>query len=150
MRAAKVRDCLRNDSGTAVVEFVVLVTLILVPIVYLVLAAMQVQAASFAVTQAVREAGRAYVQAATLTQARSDARAAVAVAMSDQGFDLQSDTLTIECSPVGCLTPGSLVTMNVTVKVRLPFLPDSLAESTAGTIPVDARHTVVIDTYRSG
>ncbi len=150
MRVENARLCLRSDSGTAVIEFVVLVTLVLVPIVYLVLAAMQVQAASFAVTQAVREAGRAYVQAATLTQARSDARSAVAVALADQGFDIRSDTLRIDCTAAGCLVPGSQVTMNVSIRVRLPFLPESLAEATVGTIPVDARHTVVIDTYRSG
>lgn len=150
MKRDRVRVRPHNDSGAAVIEFVVLVTLVLIPIVYLVLAVMQVQAASFAVTQAVREAGRAYVQAANLTQARSDARSAVAVALADQGFDIRSDTLKIDCSSAGCLAPGSQVTMHVTVKVRLPFLPASLAEATVGTIPVDARHSVVIDAYRSG
>jgi Flp pilus assembly protein TadG len=143
------RRLARKDDGAAVIEFVVLVTLVLVPIVYLVLAVMQVQAASFAVTQAVREAGRAYVQADSLGQARNDARAAVAVALQDQGFEIRSDTMKIDCGNPGCFAPGTTVTLDVTVKVRLPFLPDSLAESTASNIPVNARHSVVIDTYRS-
>jgi len=143
------RGLARDDDGAAVIEFVVLVTLVLVPIVYLVLAVMQVQAASFAVTQAVREAGRAYVQAGTVGQARSDAQAAVAVALEDQGFQIRSDTMKIDCGSSGCFAPGATVTVNVTVKVRLPFLPDSLAQTTAGNIPVNARHTVVIDAYRS-
>jgi Flp pilus assembly protein TadG len=139
----------QSDDGAAVIEFVVLVTLVLIPIVYVVLAVMQVQAASFAVTQAVREAGRAYVQASTVGQARSDAQAAVAVALRDQGFQVRSDTMKINCDSIGCFAPGATVTVDVTVKVRLPFLPDSLAQSTSGSIPVNARHTFAIDTYRS-
>jgi hypothetical protein len=89
------------------------------------------------------------VQAGTVGQARSDAQAAVAVALQDQGFEIRSDTMKIDCDSGGCFAPGATVTVNVTVKVRLPFLPDSLAQTTAGNIPVNARHTVVIDAYRS-
>lgn len=135
---------LRRDDGTAVVEFVVLVVLVLVPIVYLVLAATRVQAASYAVTQAAREAGRAFAQANSPGQAASDARTAVHIAMNDQGFD--GANLEVHCS-AACLTPGSRVQVRISTRVRLPFLPESW--ETVGAVPVSADHVVPIDDYRS-
>lgn len=138
-----------GDEGAAVIEFTILVTLVLIPIVYLVLAVMQVQAAAYAVTQATREAGRAYAQADSLAQARTDAAAAVALALADQGFTSRADTLRVDCPARGCLAPGAEVTIRVEHRVRLPFLPDSLAGTTIGSIPVSAEHRVPMDVYRS-
>lgn len=139
----------KSDDGAAVIEFTILVTLVLIPIVYLVIAVMQVQAAAFAVTQAAREAGRAYAQADTIQQARSDSWAAVDLALADQGFAARADTLRVDCHARGCLAPGAQVTVRVDLRVRLPFLPESLAGSTIGSVPVSAEHRVPIDTYRS-
>ena len=50
-----------DERGSAVVEFVVLGVLMLVPLIYLVMMMARLQAGSFAVSQAAREAGRAYV-----------------------------------------------------------------------------------------
>ena len=151
MRMSRIarRGRLRGDEGAAVIEFTILVTLVFVPIVYLVLAVMQVQAAAFAVTQAAREAGRAYAQADTLAQARGDAAAAVGVALADQGFTAKPDTLRVDCSVRGCLAPGAEVTLHVDVRVRLPFLPESLGDVMIGSVPVSAEHRVPIDVYRS-
>lgn len=140
---------IRDDDGAAVIEFTVLVTLVLVPIVYLVLAVMQVQSAAFAVTQGAREAGRAFAQADTEAQARADAAAAVQLALTDQGVAGGPRSLTIDCGARNCLAPGSQVTIRVEVRVRLPFLPGSVGEMTLGSIPVTAEHRVPIDTYRS-
>jgi Flp pilus assembly pilin Flp len=138
---------LRRDEGAAVVEFVVLVVLVIVPIVYAVIAAMSVQSAAYAVTQAARESARAFTQADTVTQARSAARMAMRVALSDQGVPLRGDELRIDCDG-SCLAPGSTIRVSVSTRVRLPFLPDSLADSTVGAVPVSAEHLAVIDDYR--
>jgi Flp pilus assembly pilin Flp len=138
---------LRRDEGAAVVEFVVLVVLVIVPIVYAVIAAMSVQSAAYAVTQAARESARAFTQADTVTQARSAARMATRVALSDQGVPLRGDELRIDCDG-SCLAPGSTIRVSVSTRVRLPFLPDSLADSTVGAVPVSAEHLAVIDDYR--
>jgi Flp pilus assembly pilin Flp len=138
---------LRRDEGAAVVEFVVLVVLVIVPIVYAVIAAMSVQSAAYAVTQAARESARAFTQADTVTEARSAARMATRVALSDQGVPLRGDELRIDCDG-SCLAPGSTIRVSVSTRVRLPFLPDSLADSTVGAVPVSAEHLAVIDDYR--
>ena len=140
--------CKRDDGGAAVVEFVVLVVLVLVPVVYVVLAATRVQAGAYAVTQAAREAGRAFVQANSPGEGASDARLATAIALRDQGFEVRPGVLSIDCGNGQCLTPGSTVDVHVTLRVPLPFLPDSLAESTVGSIRVSADHAVPVDEYR--
>lgn len=128
-------------------EFVVLVVLVIVPIVYAVIAVMSVQSAAYAVTQAARESARAFTQADTITEARAAARAATRIALDDQGISARGDTLAIDCQGT-CLAPGSSITVSVSTRVRLPFMPDSLVDSTLGAVPVSAVHVAVIDDYR--
>ena len=139
---------LRRDDGAAVVEFVVLVVLIIVPIAYAVIAAMSVQSAAYAVTQAARESARAFTQADGLAQARSAARMATRVALRDQGVTVRGDELQIDCDG-SCLAPGSVIRVSVSTRVRLPFLPEFLADSTVGAVPVSAEHVAVVDDYRN-
>lgn len=138
---------LRSDDGAAVVEFIVLVVLVIVPIVYAVIAVMNVQSAAYAVTQAARESARAFTQADTLVEGRSAARMATRLALEDQGVPQSGDELLIDCRG-NCLAPGSTIHVSVSTRVRLPFLPDSLADSTVGAVPVSAVHVAVIDDYR--
>lgn len=144
----RLRHSLRGDEGSAVVEFVVLVVLVLVPVVYVVLAAMRVQAGAYAVTQAAREAGRAFVQADTAAQGAADARRATAIALSDQGFTSRADSLRVDCGGRACLAPGAAVSVQVDLRVRLPFLPESLADSSVGSVLVSADYAVPVDDYR--
>lgn len=139
----------RDDTGSAVIEFVVLVVLVLMPLVYVVIAVMQVQAASYAATQAVREAGRVFAQADSPVQGRQVATAAAALALADQGFAPLNAPLALTCSTAVCLAPGSTVEARISMRVRLPFLPDWLAETTAGSIPVTVTHRTPVDVYRT-
>ena len=138
---------LRGDEGAAVIEFVVLVVLVIVPIVYAVIAVMSVQSAVYAVTQAARESARAFTQADGVAEARSSARVATRIALRDQGVPIRGDELRIDCEGQ-CLAPGSTIRVRVSTRVRLPFLPESLASATVGAVPVSAEHLAVIDDYR--
>ena len=54
-----VRALLRNDDGgNAIIEFVYLAVLLMVPLVYVLLTVFRVQGAAYAVSSAAREAGR--------------------------------------------------------------------------------------------
>ncbi len=135
-----------SDEGAAVIEFVVLIVLVVIPVMYAVIAAMQVQAAAFGVTQAAREAGRAYVQADSPGQAQAWAKAAAGIALADQGLP-QTPQVQIRCEPT-CLAPSSTTYVRVATRVRLPFLPESLGEATVGAIPVSADFVIPVDDYR--
>lgn len=136
-----------TETGSAVIEVVWLVVLLLVPLVYVVVAVFEVQRAAFGSTAAARAAGRAFVLAPDRAAAQERAEAAAAVAMTDQGLD-GPGTVTFGCRPAGdCLAPGSVVQVRVAYQVPLPFLPAALGEQ-APSIRVDAEHVVPYGTFR--
>ncbi|HYO20081.1 MAG TPA: pilus assembly protein, partial [Dermatophilaceae bacterium] len=75
------------QSGSAIVEFVFLAVLMMVPLFYLVMVLARLQAGAYGVSAAAREAGRAYVTAPVVPQARARAESAAALAFADQGFE---------------------------------------------------------------
>jgi Flp pilus assembly protein TadG len=136
----------RNDDGSALVEFTFLGVLLLVPLVYVLLCAFALQRASYGLTGAAREAGRAFVQADTSDAAFDDARTAAQVAMLDQGVDPDRVAVDVQCAASPCLTPGARVDVTLRTTVRLPMLP-SFVQAARG-IPVTSKQTVVVDVYR--
>jgi Flp pilus assembly protein TadG len=136
----------RDDSGAAIIEFVVIFVVLIIPLTYFVLAVFEVQRTSFAATNATREAGRVFVTAPDGAQAESEARAAAALAFHDHGLDVSNGTLSISCSADPCLTPGATVTATYDTVVALPFLPTVAGHPLAG-ISIHATHTVPVDSY---
>ncbi|MEN0130762.1 MAG: hypothetical protein AAGC49_15090 [Brevundimonas sp.] len=140
----------RGDEGSAVVEFLGVTLVLLVPLVYLVLVLGRVEAATFAVEGAAREAARAYVRADSADEGAARALAAVGVALRDQGFvDDPADALTITCSKDPCLTPGGNVEAQVLIVVPLPFVPSFVRDAVPLEIPVSATRAAAVDEYRA-
>lgn len=138
----------RSESGTVLVEVTWLAILLLVPLVYVVLSVFAVQRAAFAATAAARAAGRAYVTAPSLADAEARARAAGEVALADQGVDGAGTTMSVGCRPAGaCLSPGSIVHVEVRAQVPLPLLPPVFGDQPPS-IRVEAEHTVPYGTFR--
>lgn len=137
-----------DDRGSAIVEFLGIGIGILVPIVYVLLAAAGVQAGVFASTQAAREAGRAFVSSATLEEAQRRAEAAARLAFEDHAILLPDDALTVTCVGGPCLMPGTDVIVDVRWQVALPWLPERIAGSAPSLVPIHARHRVPVDEYR--
>jgi hypothetical protein len=108
---------------------------------------MRVQAAAVASSLAVREAGRAFVTADTVPDARVRAATAARLALLDQGFELPARALSIRCSSGGCLQPESSVHVELAWSVDLPWLPQFLGEERTE-IPITAQRTMPVDTYR--
>jgi hypothetical protein len=140
-------DRARGEEGSAIIEFVFLGVLLLVPLIYLVMTLGRVQAGSFAVTTAAREAGRAFVTAQSGEDAPARARAASGVAFSDQGFDGMG-TLEIACSRTPCLTPDARVETTARVSVPLPLVPAFARGVVPLEIPLTASHLSTVDRFR--
>jgi len=143
----KARTRLAEDRGSAVLEFIVIGVLVLVPMAYVVMSVMRVQAASMASTQAVREAARAYATADSVAEGRAAAVTAAQVAFEDQGFVLPDSALTVSCLG-DCLAPGSAIQVDLDWRVDLPWMPATLSQGRSGSVPIDAVHTARVDTYR--
>jgi hypothetical protein len=139
----------RTEAGTALVEAVWLCLLLLVPLIYLLLAVFDVQRASYGVAGAARAAARAYSLAPDESSAPGLARAAAAVALRDQGIDIDTVELSFRCrpTPANCLAPGSLISVDIRDQVRLPLAPTALGGG-APTFRVEASHTVAYGTFR--
>jgi len=139
----------RDQRGTALVEAVWLVLLLLVPLVYVVVAVFDVQRASYAVSGAARAAARAYTLAPDEASAQDRARAAAAVALRDQDIDPDAVQLRVTCSPTpsNCLTPGGVVRVDVSHQVTLPLAPSALGGG-APSFRVETSHSVAYGTYR--
>lgn len=139
-----------DDEGSAIVEFLGVALVLLVPVVYLVLVLGRLQSAAFAVDGAAREAARAVVTADDTESAALRAVASVDLALGDQGVGADAaDVLTVACD-VPCLTPGTTVTVRVAVDVTLPGVPGWLADVVPLSVPVTSTTTAVVDTYVEG
>lgn len=137
----------RSEEGSAIVEFVFLGVLMLVPLIYLVMALGRVQAGSYAVSTAAREAGRAFVTANAGEDAAARAHAASAVAFGDQGFD-DMGSLDISCSTSPCLTPDARIETTAHVSVPLPLIPAFARDVVPLEIPLTASHLSTVDRFR--
>lgn len=137
----------RDERGSAVVEFVVLAVLMLIPLIYLVMMLARVQAGSYAVSQAAREAGRAYVTASAGEVAVGRAQAAARLAFLDHSFE-EAGRLSITCDGTPCLRPDGQVETTATVRVPLPLVPAFVRDVVPLSVPVRASHLSTVDRFR--
>ena len=132
------------DQGSAIVEFVALGVLLLIPVIYLVVTVSRVQAGSFAVVAASEQAG----QAISVMESDSFNQAAVheiaAVAALDHGFDTQDLALEVSCSDGSCTSPGAVATIHARLTVSLPAVPGFV---TANVATLNSNVTVVSGRY---
>lgn len=146
--ASRLRRALgRADDGRAIVEFVFLGVLLLVPLIYLVLTLGQVQAAAYAATTAAREAGRAFTTAPVEAQGMPRAQAAARVSFDDFGFVPEATSVDIGCDGSPCLRPDAHVSVTATVRVRFPYVPAFLGDALPAVMPVSATHVATVDRF---
>lgn len=142
-------------AGNAIVEFVFLAVIVMVPLIYLVLAVFEVQRNVFAVKEAAREAGRAVVMADTFADGAARADYAADLALQDQGlspgsaYDVSYGAAGGGCPASGGvdrLTPGTDFVVCVTRPVSIPGVPAFLSPSQT---TVTGRYVVHVDQFRS-
>lgn len=138
-----------GEEGSAVVEFITLGVILLIPLVYLVMFMGRLQAGSYAAATAARESGRAFVSAPDPGAAEGRARAAARIAFSDQGF-ATTGTLSITCDGSPCLRPEGRVETSARVVVPLPLIPSFARAVVPLQVPVSASHVSTVDRFRAG
>lgn len=144
----------RGDAGNAVLEFVVLATFLMVPLIYIIVAVAQVEGSAYGATEATREAGRAFVGAATSGDAIRQACTAATVALRNEvatPFDCATQLHVTCVSDTQCsaaLVPGETVRVEIDLSVGLPFLPTSVFGHSLS-VPVHAVHDEIVDPYRA-
>ena len=131
---------LRDDHGSALVEFVFIALVVFVPLVYVVAGFSAVQRGVFASTAAAREAGRAIGTAPDVATGLARAEDAVRIAVEDQKVEATDVRIAYAAAGASCdaagsytptLAPGEEFSVCVTVTVRIPLLPDFIDANTA-------------------
>jgi hypothetical protein len=135
------------ETGSALVEFVWLAMLLMVPLVYVVLTAITLQRNAFGLTAAARDAGRAYATAGSDSLGERRAEHAAALAMRDQGVAWRPTGRVVSCGPCA-YAPGSTFTVQLHARVALPLVPRWLCtHSCVAGVTVSADHTERLSCY---
>jgi hypothetical protein len=135
------------QGGSAVVEFVFLAVLMMVPLFYFVMVLARLQAGAYGVSAAAREAGRAFVTAPEPGQAQSRALSAAGLAFADQGFEKRDARTEFRCDGTPCLRPDGRIRITATVWVPMPLVPAFFSGRVPMRIPVTATHVVTADRF---
>ena len=145
---------LASEDGNAIIEFIFVAVLVLVPLVYLIVAVAVVQRSRLATTNAARDVGRAVATSDRLTEAPARAQAALRIALVNQGLRPPDVQLRFVAPGADCqraaeqppdLTAGTEFQVCVIRHQRLPAVPTVLSGRGITTI---GRYVVHVDDFR--
>lgn len=113
-----------DEEGSAIIEFLALGILLLLPAVWFLLAVAEVQASSYAAVGAADQAAKMHTAGdAGPGERAARSEAAITAALADFGIDAERAEVSRQCSP-GCETEGALVGYTVEIRVPIPLIPD--------------------------
>jgi hypothetical protein len=138
---------LTQERGSASLEFLTVGIILLVPLVYLVLALAAIQAGALGVEGAARQAARVAVIATDGSGSDAAVDRAVRVALADYGIDAAAASVTVVCDRADCLEPGARVSVSVLARIELPLVPDFLALTAIGSVPIEASATQTVSRF---
>lgn len=145
-----------TDGGRAIIEMIFLAVLLLIPVVYLLISVLRLQAATLAVTQAARDAGRAIDAAPSIDIGIDRAHQIAAIDLADQHVNAPQIDLHFVAAGTSCtggppaqptLDAGAVYDLCVTAVVSLPGVPTAVL-GTRNT--VTGVYTVRIGELREG
>jgi hypothetical protein len=111
------------ERGSAVVEFILMALLLMVPLVYFIVTIGQIQGGSFAVVGAADQAAKVYVMQKDTSQGRVAAEQAALLTLADYGHSAEQALVDVACDRGDCLSAGAAVTVTVKLTVPLPMVP---------------------------
>lgn len=130
---------MRDEEGSAALEFITVGVTLLVPLVYLIVALGAIQEQMLGVEAAARHSVRAMALAPDAAAAASDGDAVLRSVIAEYGIDAAAVDVTMTCEPVGapCPSAGAVVTLTVSASVTLPLVPSVLGLDRIAAIGVE-------------
>lgn len=134
------RAWVRNDDGSAALEFVTVGVILLIPLVYLVIALGVIQEQTFGAEAAARHTARAIATAPDAVTAAARGDAVLEAIVEEYALDADAVDVSVECAPaeVSCPSAGATLVVTVTTRVRLPGVPPVFGLDRAASIEVQA------------
>ncbi|WP_159449312.1 pilus assembly protein [Demequina sp. NBRC 110051] len=143
-----------SDEGSALVEFLGVTVLVMIPLVYLIITLAHLQAGMYATEAAARTAARAAATSGVDALIDGDGRdrawreasahAEASVALVAEDFGVGALDLTLACEGE-CLSPGSAIVADVTGEIGLPGVPAGVLDVAPLTVTLTARGASPID-----
>src|ERR1700722_11216736 len=122
------------DAGNSIIEFIFVAVLVMGPLVYFIATVAEVQRNTLAVTNAAREAGRAFATGTSTPDALLRAAVAARLAEGDEGINASPAVIYVAAGATCAstqiapqLVAGAVFTICVTNSVQLPGVPSLLA-----------------------
>lgn len=138
----------RSDQGSALVEVIFLMVVLMLPLLFLAGSLGRLQAGAYAASAAAREAGRAYVTATDPAEAPTRGASAAELVFGAHGFGDGQGTVRVSCPVTPCLAPGGTVSVEAEVDVPVPLVPDFLSGVVPTSVTMSARHSEAVDRFR--
>ncbi len=134
------RSAAQGETGAAALEFIVVGTLLLVPLVYLVIALGTVQSHALGAEAAARHLARSMSTAGDTATAAERVDRVLAAVIDEYGMDDDDVTVDTFCVPSAatCPAPGAMLTVTVSTRARLPLIPTGTTWTELASIPVEA------------
>lgn len=145
-----------GDDGRALIEVVFLAVLLLIPTVYILATVVRIQAATFAVSQGARDAGRVMDAAPTITAGVARAQEIAQLALTDQRVPADGMQVRFVATGSDCvsapqispsLRPGDVYDVCVVALVTFPGVPSVV---TGSQNTVTGVFTVHVGDFREG
>lgn len=141
-----------SQEGSAIIEFIFVAVLVLVPLIYLIVTVSVVQQGRLAVTNAARDVGRAIEEAHSSAEADSRAAAALSVALDAHHLSPAEVSLRYVAAGTSCqgaqvapaLRAGNEFAVCVIRQQQLPAVPQFFA---GGSVTLVGRFVVHIDDF---
>lgn len=128
----------RAEPGNAVVEFIGIMVVIIIPALVLLIGLATTTRAQLALDDAARQSVRAFIREDSTVSAHTRAHTAAITAWETRGFSEPLDAR-VACTASPCLTPGSSVSVDVSASVSVPII---------GSVTMSARQSMMVDQYR--
>ena len=140
------RARLRADSGSALIEFVVLAAVMLIPAMYLIVTLGAVQSAVFAADGLARDIARIH---ATHAPGQAQQRQEQLIGLTQHSYGLSTTPrVDVRCSSDPCATPGGTIDATVSIPVPIPGLGP--LGGPEGPVEISSHHTVAVDQHWDG
>jgi Flp pilus assembly protein TadG len=129
-----------GERGSAALEFILVGTLLLVPLVYLIVALGMIQGQSLGAEAGARHIARALSTAPDADAAARSADLILSSVVDEYGLDGEQVDVSMACRPAGDACPEAGATLVVTVRTRiaLPLVPPVLGLDRLAAIPIEA------------
>lgn len=139
-RSTDLWAALREDEGSAALEFILVGLLLLVPLVYLIVALGLIQGQSLGAEAGARHIARSLSTAEDPDAGRTSADRILASVIDEYDLDPATVGVSFSCRPAGPTCPQAGATLVVTVQTRvtLPFVPPVLGLERLASIPIQA------------